>query len=109
MNAIEVLEAAKKKLLDGGWQRNHWGEEGGPYCSEGALIWVQYDHRNSHRNSRLTVQAKVEATRFLLDAIERRTGQRLSVISWNDRTAIGPSDVIAVFDDAILAAKEATA
>ena len=109
MNAIEVLEAAKKKLLDGGWQRNHWGEEGGPYCSEGALIWVQYDHRNSHRNSRLTVQAKVEATRFLLDAIERQTGKRVTIISWNDRVAKGPSDVIAVFDDAILAAKEAAA
>ncbi len=105
MNAIEVLESAKKKLLVGGWQRNHWGEEGGPYCSEGALIWVQYDHRNNH----LTVQAKFEATSFLLDAIERRTGQRLTIISWNDRTAIGPSEVIAVFDDAILAAKEAAA
>ena len=105
MNAIEVLEAAKKKLLDGGWQRNHWGEVGGPYCSEGALIWVQYDHRSNQ----LTVQAKLEATKFLLDAIERQTGKRVTIISWNDRTAIGPSDVIAVFDDAILAAKEATA
>jgi len=101
----ELLEAAKTRLMEKGWVRGRWGSKEGPNCAGGALI-----AEGLKCNDYLLGEgsSKYLAERFLVGAIQHRGfGNMFSIPTWNDKIAKDFNDVVALFDEAIILAKEA--
>lgn len=88
MTEHDVLVAAKSYLLNHGWMQGDYGEDGGPRCALGAL----------------------KSARDVLFGDDHPATKRLAAIvgdwcvcDWNDADDRTFDDVIAAFDEAILA------
>ena len=112
---LELLEAGRERLVENGWVQGDFMDSEFRYCAVGALHGFQgffniatqeFDYNDPRFSAELD-----EAVIFLDNAVKRnigRTGEVLPGIErYNDMIAKSINDVLAVYDDAIVMAKEA--
>ncbi len=112
---LELLEAGRERLVENGWAQGDFMDSEFHYCAVGALHgfrgFFNIDTQEFDYNSPRYSAALDEAVLFLDNAVKRnidRTGEVLPGIErYNDMIAKSINDVLAVYDDAIVMAKEA--
>jgi hypothetical protein len=90
MNAAEILQQAKVLLITAGWARRAAAD--GPYCAALAVA---------------AAGGRYPEVQYLAHALGVRNC--VAVFRWNDDPATTFSDVMDLYDEAILLAKEAEA
>ena len=98
MNTVEILQAAKEHLIENGWcKQDLWNAEG-QACAMGALFSV-----GKHG-------AISRAMDFLIASVPTcSTAGYRTVPGFNDDPDVGFNEVMGLYDNAILLAKEAEA
>ncbi len=95
---VEILQAARNKLIESGWQQGHFGAGDGPFCAVGALRRIMLTaHTGAYAYSESPYW-------FLCRAIGLPNDIALS--AWNDAPKRTFSEVIDAYDHAIELAKE---
>ncbi len=97
---VEILQAARNKLIESGWQQGHFGAGDGPFCAVGALRRIMLPGGVYAA----TYGYKESPYWLLCRAIGLPNDMALS--AWNDTPGRTFSEVIDAYDYAIELAKE---
>lgn len=85
----QVLQKARKRLIERGWRQGAYGDRDGPNCLAGAI-----DH--STASTKLQCASRVAIGRIV----------RSAVIRWNDKRGRKKSEVLSLLTRAINAEKK---
>ena len=108
MNTVEVLQAAKDRIIERGWCKNVLVDDDGRVCAVGALydgtvenMYGNSDFISSHHKEIM------DAEFFLTKCSPPVPGAPWGdIVSYNNFSTTTVNDVLNVFDQAILKAKE---
>ena len=119
MSAVEILQAGRDRLVRDGWTWGTLATPGGERCAVGALLGTTVlgevnGIRKYSRDIFVANTEELEAATYLSDVASKRMyqagidGLSLNTITnFNDGWANSINDVLSLYDDAILNAKEA--
>ena len=120
-SSIDILEGAKRLLLDKGWCQGEWAyAEGGPvfathatacqFCAEGALMRAAFDLGLAHPldTSDKRNPAYVSAEHTLIQGIEDTTGALYGrdIARFNDEDGRTVEEVVAAYDRALVCLRD---
>lgn len=102
MNIVGVLQEAKDILITDGWMQYEMGDAGGPKCITGAIV-----HTGAviHTGESISDDERSYAFDYLVAALMIRDGVH-NIPNWNDVRGRTFNEVMNLFDEAILLAKE---
>ena len=107
MTVTEIFQAGRDRLVERGFCKNALVDDEGRVCAMGAIADATPEHKMGH--PRLWGEAEVwsRADKILCEFAPRVSGNWWSdIVAYNNHPDTTINDVLQVFDDAILAAKE---